>query len=107
MARNRLKIAEKFKSNKEYELFYDEVSKALWGYLSYKFNIPYAELSKDTINQTFSSKNNITEELSQQFVNVLNECEFARFAPGDKVDTMDKVYNEALDVIIKLEKALK
>lgn len=106
MARSRLKAAEKFKDNQQHELFYDEVSKALWGYLSYKFNIPYAELSKETVNLTFSSKN-ISDDMSHQFVGVLNECEFARFAPGDKVHAMDNVYNMALDVIIKLEKALK
>ncbi len=106
IARNKLKIASKYMKDDKHELFYDEVSKAMWGYLNYKFNISFADLSKDTIMKTFINKN-IPSELADLFINVLDECEFARFAPGDKTHTMDRIFKEALDIIIKIEKALK
>jgi len=106
MAQNRLKQAHKYMLEQKYELFYDEISKALWGYLSYKFNISFADLSKDAVNETFI-KNKVSDELSKMFVNVIDECEFARFAPGDKNHIMDSIYKQAIDVIIKIEKALK
>ena len=106
IARNKLKIASKYMKDNKHELFYDEVSKAMWGYLNYKFNIPFADLSKETVKTTFENKN-ISSELAVLFINVLDECEFARFAPGDKTHTMDRIYGEAVDVIIKIEKTLK
>ena len=90
----------------KHELFYDEVSKAMWGYLNYKFNIPFADLNKETVKTTFLDKG-IPAELADLFINVLDECEFARFAPGDKTHIMDKIFKQAIDVIINIEKALK
>ena len=106
IARNKLKMASKYMSESKHDLFYDEVSTAMWGYLNYKFNIPFSDLSKETVNSTFSQQN-ISSELADLFINVLDECEFARFAPGDKTHTMDKIYKEAIDIILKIEKTLK
>ena len=92
--------------NKAYDHFYDEVSKALWGFFNYKFNIPYADLSKEAIQKTFMDKN-INTDIADAFINTLDQCEYARFAPGDKQHAMEEVYNSALAVITKIEKALK
>jgi len=106
IARNKLKIASRYMKEDKHELFYDEVSKAMWGYLNYKFNIPFADLNKETVKTTFLDKG-IPAELADLFINVLDECEFARFAPGDKTHIMDKIFKQAIDVIINIEKALK
>jgi len=105
-ARNKLKMASKYMSEGKYDLFYDEVSTAMWGYLNFKFNIPFSDLSKETVYINFAQRN-IPSDLADLFISVLDECEFARFAPGDKTHTMDKIYKEAIDIILKIEKTLK
>jgi len=106
LARKKLKQAALYMSSNKHELFYDEVSKAMWGYLNFKFNIPFSDLSKDTVYNTFKLKE-IPDELAEQFINVLNQCEFARFAPGDKNHIMENIYKEAIDIVTKIEKRLK
>lgn len=89
------------------ELFYEEVLKALWGYVSYKLNIDRAELNKDNISDVLQKK--AVDELQiQEFIAVLDSCEFARYAPGSNQDNeMDKVYKDGISVITKLDKVIK
>jgi hypothetical protein len=102
----RLKIANGFlKQGRENE-FYVEISQALWGYLSDKLNIPKAELSMDNVKDILNKKN-VDQTITTQFINTLNNTEYARFAPGDKSENMDKIYREALDIITKIERELK
>ena len=106
VARKRLKAASVFLQENKKEPFLDEVFKALWGYVSDKLGIPISELSKETVNEKFNQKN-VHEDIAQQFINTLNNCEYARFAPDDGTLTMDNIYNEAIDIITKMEKELK
>ena len=106
VARKRLKAAEQFLKQKNQDAFWAEVSNALWGYISDKFNIPGSTLSMDSVNQALKNKN-VDEELITQFISTLNNCEFARFAPGDKSLAMDKLYREAIEVITNTEQHLK
>ena len=53
------------------------------------------------------NENLISEELIKEFIGTLNECEFARYAPGNQNDTMDKVYTSAIEVISKMENSIK
>jgi hypothetical protein len=106
VARKRLKKAENFLKSQQQEAFYEEISQALWGYLSDKFSISVAELSVDSVKEALIGKQ-IREELIQQFIGTLNNTEYARFAPGEKTLIMDKIYNEALDIISKIERELK
>lgn len=105
-ARKRLIKANICLKKKDSENFYIEISQALWGYLSDKFNIPLSELSIDSINNALSNKN-INQDIIDKFLETLNECEFARFAPGDKTQKMDNIYKKALDIISKTERELK
>jgi len=106
VARKRLKKAENFLKARQQEPFYEEISQALWGYLSDKFSIPLASLSSDSVQEALQGKQ-MREELIHQFIETLNNTEYARFAPGEKTLIMDKIYNEALDIISKIEKELK
>ncbi|GAP42785.1 oxygen tolerance [Lentimicrobium saccharophilum] len=106
VARKRLKAAEHFLKQKNQDAFWAEVSNALWGYISDKFNIPGSTLSMDSVNQALKNKN-VNEDLITQFISALNNCEFARFAPGDKSQVMDKLYREAIEVITNTEQHLK
>lgn len=106
VARKRLKKAEMFLKARQQEAFYEEISQALWGYLSDKFSIPLAELSIESVKEALAGKS-VNEELIREFIDTLNNTEFARFAPGEKSLIMDKIYNEALDIITKIERELK
>lgn len=106
VATKRMKNAGKLLAEKKQEAFYDEVLKALWGYISDKLNIPVSQLSKDNIEEKLNEYG-VTSELVTDFINTLNECEFARYAPGNQNEAMDKVYASALDVISKMENSIK
>ena len=106
VATNRMKLAGKLRSENKKDAFYDEVLKALWGYISDKLNIPVSRLSKDNIEEKLRN-HGVNEELIKEFLNALNDCEFARFAPGDENQAMDKVYSSSIEVISKMENSIK
>ena len=105
VARGRLKNAYQFLKAKDQEKFYVEMSQALWGYIADKMGIERSKLSMDTVSETMKNKN-VPDELTQQFVDTLNSCEFARFAPGSAEEKMDDLYQRGIDVISKAEKVL-
>lgn len=102
----RLKLAAVYLKEKKEIDFYNEISRALWGYMSDKLNIPPAELSMDNVREILNRRK-VNPEIADQFIATLNSTEYARFAPGNKSEVMDKVYHEALDVITKIERELK
>ncbi len=106
VAARRMKLAGKLLADGKKNEFYDEVLKALWGYISDKLNIPVSQLSKDSIETRLSDRG-VSEELVKEFIGTLNECEFARYAPGDESEAMDKVYNAAVEIISKMENSIK
>ena len=106
VAIKRMKLAGKLLSENKKDAFYDEVLKALWGYISDKLNIPVSRLSKDNIEEKLRN-HGVSEELIKEFLNALNDCEFARFAPGDENKAMDKVYSSSIEVISKMENSIK
>ena len=106
VAIKRMKLAGKLLSENKKAAFYDEVLKALWGYISDKLNIPVSRLSKDNIEEKLRN-HGVSEELIKEFLNELNDCEFARFAPGDENQAMDKVYSSSIEVISKMENSIK
>ncbi len=106
VATKRMRLAGKLLSEKKKDAFYDEVLKALWGYISDKLNIPVSKLSKDNIEEKLN-KYGVSEELITEFIGTLNECEFARYAPGNPNEAMDKVYSSAINVISKMENSIK
>ena len=105
VARGRLKNAYQHLKAKDQEKFYVEMSQALWGYIADKLGIERSKLSMDTVSETMKA-NNVPDELTQQFVDTLNSCEFARFAPGSAEEKMDDLYQRGIDVISKAEKVI-
>jgi hypothetical protein len=86
--------------------FYDEVMHALLGYAGDKLNLPTADLNKDNVQEILLQKS-VDAVLVDSFMQVLGECEFAQYAPGDPNATMDKIYAEASEVINKLDTVIK
>lgn len=106
MAVRRLKSAGVFLKENKKEEFYEEVLRALWGYLSDKLNIPRAELAKDNVENELT-KYGVSEELIKEFMDILNTCEFARYAPAQTSDAMDKLYEQTVEAIGKMENTIK
>jgi hypothetical protein len=106
IAVKRLKLANKYLKEEKMSAFYDEIFKALWGYVSDKLNIPLARLSKDNVALAFRERN-VSAELTEKFLEGLAECEFARFAPAANDNTMKETYHKAMETIITLEKELR
>jgi hypothetical protein len=106
IAQKRMKKAQTFLQENKKDAFYEEVSQALWGYLSDKFSIPLANLSMDTVKDTLLTRE-VKEETISHFMDTLNHCEFARFAPGENGSDMKNIYDEAVGFISKIESELK
>lgn len=106
VATRRMKLAGKLLAENKKNEFYDEVLKALWGYISDKLSIPVSQLSKDNIEAELTNYG-VQEALIAEFTGVLNECEYARYAPGNENEAMDKVYSASVEVISKMENSIK
>ena len=106
MAVRRLKNAGKLMKENQKEAFYEEVLRALWGYLSDKLSIPQANLTKDNVEVELA-KYGVDEVLIREFMDILNTCEFARYAPAQTSDAMDKLYEQTVDAIGKMENTIK
>ena len=105
VARGRLKKADQYLKVKDQDKFYVEMSQALWGYIADKLGIERSKLSMDTVKEAMKEKN-VPDDLTQQFVDTLNSCEFARFAPGSAEEKMGDLYSKGIEVITKAEKVL-
>lgn len=106
IATKRLKYASVLLKDKKKGEFYDEVLKALWGYIADKLNMPQEYLNKDNIQSRLEEKG-VEQPLIDDFIKVLDNCEFARYAPGEGEGAMDSVYEGAIDVISKMENIIK
>jgi len=106
VAAKRLKKASRLMQEGKAGEFYDEVLRALWGYVGDKLNIPVAQLSQDNIRERLSERQ-VDSETIDQFMGALSECEFERYAPGDPKGNMNKVYTKAMTAIEKIEGTMK
>ncbi len=106
VAKQRLKKAEKYLKVHDKENFYNEVLRALWGYFSDKLSIPGASLTKNNIGVELSNYG-VDENLVDKFMEILDTCEFARYAPVESNAAMDEIYKETSDAIGKMENILK
>ncbi|MDR3188385.1 MAG: BatD family protein [Prevotellaceae bacterium] len=86
--------------------FYDELLRAMWGYLSDKLSIPVAELSRESAREAFAERS-IEEPYIEAFISVIDECEFARYAPSSGQKEMAHLYRDAVSIISKLEQRVK
>ena len=107
VARRRLKVAEREYKAGNKDTFYDEILKALWGYLSDKLSIPVSELNKDNISLRLSQRG-VEDAFIQEFVKLLNDCEFERYAPiGNKESAMRHTFESTEKLISTLESTIK
>lgn len=106
VAVKRMKTASKLLAENKKDEFYDEVLKALWGYVSDKLSIPVSMLNKENIENKLTERG-VSKDVTEAFLKLLDECEFARFAPGDPAQAMDMVNTSAMNIITKIENEIK
>lgn len=106
IATRRLRTAKKLMNLYRQNEFYDEVLRALWGYVGDKLNIPVTDLSHDNISEKLSS-HGVDELTITDFITAIDECEFERYAPGDAAGNMQKTYESAITAIMKIESVMK
>lgn len=106
VAGKRLKKAAKLMSAGKSSEFYDEVLRALWGYVSDKLSMPVSELSRENIAERLASRN-VDDGIVTSFIEALDECEFERYAPGDAAGNMQKTYDKAVSAITNIEEGMK
>lgn len=106
VAVKRLKRAAKLMKEQKESEFYDEVLRALWGYAGDKLNIPVSELSRENITERFGERN-VGKGIISVFVDAIDECEYARYAPGEALGKMSNVYEKAMNGITDIDNFLK
>lgn len=106
MALKRLQLAGTFLKQNLYTAFYEELHKALIGFISDKLNMPMAEQSKERMSEALISKG-ADKALVDKFIGILDACEFARYAPDAGHEAMAAHYEEAVDIISSLDSEMK
>ena len=102
VAQKRLRAAKQWMRAGDKNKFYAEVLTALWGYLSDKIQIPVSELNKENISAELTNYG-ATDEVIAAVIEVLNNCEFAQYAPELSGNDMESIYSAAADAMDKLE----
>lgn len=104
MAIRRFRIAEKYMREQDRRAFYEEMLRALWGYLGDKFNIPVADLTREVVREELSKRGAANE--AESVIAVIARCEEAQYSPATTVEMKD-IYEEGIDAISKIESAIK
>ena len=105
IATKRLRKANKLMLQGKQGEFYDEVLRALWGYVSYKLNLPVEQLSRENIQEKLE-EHTVDDATIAKFTTALDECEFERYAPGDPAGNMNKTFESAMTGIMEIENAI-
>ncbi len=106
VATKRLKSAAAYMKQNNNEAFHEAILKAFWGYLSDKLGIPVADLSRDAAISRLNEKG-VAEEVINDFVNVVEQCEFARYAPTGGSEARHELYKKAESTMGRMEKQIK
>lgn len=105
IATKRLRLANKLMLQGKQGEFYDEVMRALWGYMSYKLNMPAEKLNRDNIRETLG-RHFVDDATIEKFTTALDECEFERYAPGDAAGNMNRTFESTMTAIMDIENAI-
>lgn len=106
IATKRLRQANKLMLAGKSNEFYDEVLRALWGYVGDKLNMPAEKLSRDNISEKLQS-HNVDDNTISKFLSAIDDCEMMRFAPGNPDGNMNKTFESAMTAIMEIENVMK
>jgi hypothetical protein len=105
VAIQRLRSAEHYMNDGNRHAFYEELLRALWGYISDKFNIPVSNLTKERIREELYRRN-VSSALAEEFCEIISSSEEAQYSPSSEGE-MSEAYTRAIDVMTKIEGAIK
>ncbi len=106
MAQKRMKIARQLMNQSENEKFYEEVLNALWGYLSNKLNLPASQHNRDRVKELLRDRQ-VDETYITEMNDLLDMCEFARYAPSAVSASNQNIYDRSVDLISNLDNSVK
>lgn len=106
ISKKRLSIAKNYMAKSEHDNFYEEINRAMWGYLSDKLAMQNSDLTKDKARETLASLG-VSDNLVNDFLDTLNSAEFARYSPSNAIDGMEQTYKSAVKSITEIEGVLK
>ena len=106
VARKRLKAAAGFMKQNNNEAFHESILKAFWGYLSDKLGIPVSDLNRESSVKGLQNKN-VEQVVIDDFVEVVDQCEFARYAPSGGSEARQELYKKAESTMGRMEKQIK
>ncbi len=105
-ALKQLKTASVFLKQNLYTAFYEELHKALLGFIADKLNIPMSELNKENIASRLT-EGGVPEETAEAFVALIDECEFARYSPSAGSEAMQAHYDKAAELISAIDGSMR
>jgi hypothetical protein len=105
VAVQRFRAAEKFMREGNRHAFFEEVLRALWGYMSDKLNIPVADLSKENIREELQRRG-VSAEDARHFTDIISRCDEAQYSPAESV-AMNEVYADGISIISHIESIIK
>lgn len=105
VAVQRFRAAKRYMEEQNRHAFYEEMLRALWGYMSDKFNIPVANLTKENVREELH-KRGVSAELAQHFTAIISQCDEAQYSPVASTQMSD-VYSEGVDLISRIEAVIK
>lgn len=105
VAVQRFRTAKRYMEEQNRHAFYEEMLRALWGYMSDKFNIPMANLTKENVREELH-KRGISAEDSQRFTDIITRCDEAQYSPVEST-RMSDVYSEGVNLISQIESVIK
>ena len=105
VAKMRLKQAQSYMNENLPSPFYEEIHKALLGYISDKLSIQFADMQRETIKETLTGKRMESSNIDL-FMTLLDDCEMARYSQESGGESMDVMYNRAMEVISEFENRL-
>lgn len=105
MAQRRLKHSKHFLNQEKNDEFYEELSRALWGYISDKLSIPVSQLSASNAGKVMVERK-VDKELADEFLELIEKCEYTRYAPGNQPQQPEDMYSKGEKLILKLEQKI-
>ena len=106
VAGKRLKEASLCLKNNTTDKFYEEILKAIWGYLSDKLGIPVSDLTRNSVAETLKQFG-IDESEVNNLTSILDTCEYARFSPATSEAEAEKIYEGTSRFISLVENTIR
>ena len=104
VAVQRFRAAEKYMREQNRHAFYEEMLRALWGYISDRFNIPVSDLTKESIREELTRRG--AAEQAKDITAIISLCEEAQYSPVESA-TMTEIYGRGIDIVSKIESIVK